>query len=242
MVLARWLLGSGAKCQAAPPDKAATASESCVFRTPASTCAARFSRSILRMRFIRVVETIAPFSNATHPPANPVPDPRGTICTPAFASALITSTTCAVFVGNATSDGRALAMVKASDSYTNSSAGSDRMLPCGRMCLSSASNWASGIEVSAKTETHHLQPMVSGGADIRVCLESVSGGHSCPPEPIRQAYREPIRIRPAAQDGPALAVRRLIGVEFVQTRMSAAPNPAGINSYASPEIHARPCQ
>ena len=113
-VLARWLEGSGAKWNAAPPGRAATASESCVLRTPASTWATRFSRSIARMRFIRVVETITPFSNATHPPANPVPDPRGTICTPASARARTTPTTCCVSVGNTTAAGRALAIVKPS--------------------------------------------------------------------------------------------------------------------------------
>src|SRR5579864_8184385 len=36
-----------------------------------------------------------------------------------------------------------------------------------------------------------------GGAGILACLESVSGGHSCPPEPIR--------IRSAGRECPALA-------------------------------------
>jgi hypothetical protein len=40
----------------------ATASESCVLRTPASTWATRLARSILRMRFILTVETTTPFS------------------------------------------------------------------------------------------------------------------------------------------------------------------------------------
>jgi len=48
----------------------------------ASAWATRFSRSTFRTRVMRVVETMTPLSNATHPPASPVPDPRGTICTP----------------------------------------------------------------------------------------------------------------------------------------------------------------
>src|SRR5665213_1626121 len=39
--------------------------------------------------------------------------------------------------------------------------------------------------------------LANGGADIPVCRESVSGGHSCPPEPIR--------IRSAGRECPALA-------------------------------------
>lgn len=65
---------------------------------------------------MRVVETMTPFSNATHPPASPVPDPRGTICTPASPIALTTATTCAVVVGKTTAAGRARAMVKPSAS------------------------------------------------------------------------------------------------------------------------------
>src|SRR5579864_6434278 len=37
----------------------------------------------------------------------------------------------------------------------------------------------------------------NGGAGILACLELVSGGHSCPPEPIR--------IRSAGQECPTLA-------------------------------------
>jgi hypothetical protein len=92
----------------------AAASLSCVLRTPASTWATRLSRSIFRMRFIRVVETMTPCSNATHPPARPVPEPRGTICTPWRARTFTTRITSSSVPGTPRRAGRALAMVNPS--------------------------------------------------------------------------------------------------------------------------------
>src|SRR5665213_980700 len=76
------------------------------------------------------------------------------------------------------------------------------------------------------------KPRARGGADIPVCLESVSGGRSCPPEPIQHTPR--VDSNPLGGAG----MPRTRG--FGQTGMSAPPNPAEINVYASPKIRARP--
>ena len=72
------------------------------------------SKSIEWIWFIRVVDTTTPCSYATHPPARPVPDPRGMICTPRLARSLTIADTCAADVGKTTARGRALATVKPS--------------------------------------------------------------------------------------------------------------------------------
>ena len=60
------------------------------------------------------VETITPLLNPTHPPAKPVPEPRGTIWTSYWLKSFTIWTTCSVLVGNTTAEGRALAMVNPS--------------------------------------------------------------------------------------------------------------------------------
>ena len=65
---------------------------------------------------IRAVETTTPFSNATHPPVNPVPVPRGTICASCLMSVLKIRLISSVLIGKHTAAGRDLAIVKPSDS------------------------------------------------------------------------------------------------------------------------------
>ena len=55
---------------------------------------------------MRTVETMTPFLNPTHPPARPVPEPRGTICTSSRPRMRTISWTCSVDSGKTTAAGR----------------------------------------------------------------------------------------------------------------------------------------
>ena len=101
-MLARWLEGSGAKWYAA----AAGQQRDGVGELHVAHAGLDVGDAVVQVDLEDAVHPRGrddtPFSNATHPPASPVPEPRGTICTSRSASSFTIATTCSVFVGNTT--------------------------------------------------------------------------------------------------------------------------------------------
>jgi len=88
----------------------------CKLTTPGSTIAYRSRTLISWTLFMRVSAIITPPPTGSVPPARLVPAPRGTNGTSSSLHSFTIADTCSAVVGNATTDGRFLAIVKASHS------------------------------------------------------------------------------------------------------------------------------